>query len=66
VTFDSTASNLVAGDTNGVRDIIVHDRLTGQTTRATVSSSGTQTNSEGQEPSVSAGGPYVLTFRTWF
>jgi hypothetical protein len=29
VGFASDASNLVAGDTNGVADIFVHDRVTG-------------------------------------
>jgi len=32
VVFDSAASNLVAGDTNGVQDVFVHDRNTGETT----------------------------------
>jgi hypothetical protein len=36
VVFESDASNLVAGDTNGVSDIFVHDRQTGQTTRVSV------------------------------
>lgn len=27
VAFESGATNLVAGDTNGIRDIFVHDRL---------------------------------------
>jgi len=33
VAFGSDASNLVAGDTNGVTDIFIRDRLTGTTTR---------------------------------
>ncbi len=33
VVFQSEASNLVAGDTNRVTDIFVHDRVTGTTTR---------------------------------
>ena len=40
IAFDSDASNLVAGDTNEVRDIFVHDRLTGETTRVNVDSAG--------------------------
>ena len=31
VAFGTTASNLVAGDTNGVRDVFVHDRESGAT-----------------------------------
>jgi Tol biopolymer transport system component len=59
VTFDSTASNLVAGDTNGTWDIFVHDRQTGQTIRVSVASDGTQANSESHNPSFSADGRYV-------
>ena len=33
VAFESDASNLVSGDTNGAGDIFVHDRQTGATTR---------------------------------
>ena len=36
VAFDSWASNLVSGDTNGWGDIFVHDRQTGATTRVSV------------------------------
>jgi tricorn protease-like protein len=59
VAFLSYASNLVPGDTNDVRDIFVHDRQTGQTTRASVSSSGDQGNSESNSPSISADGRSV-------
>lgn len=44
VAFVSDGSNLVAGDTNGVRDIFVHDRMTGTTTRVNVDSTGAQAN----------------------
>jgi len=44
VAFASKADNLVEGDTNGVQDVFVHDRLTGETTRVSVASDGTQTN----------------------
>lgn len=42
VAFTSLASNLVPGDTNGANDVFVHDRVTRQTTRVSVSSSGRQ------------------------
>ena len=42
VAFHSIASNLVEGDTNDKYDEFVHDRQTGQTTRASVSSNGEQ------------------------
>jgi Tol biopolymer transport system component len=44
ICFESEASNLVAGDTNGRRDIFVHDRQTGVTTRESVDSKGAQSD----------------------
>jgi hypothetical protein len=44
VAFGSNATNLVSGDTNGVMDVFVHDRQTGQTKRVSVASDGTQGN----------------------
>lgn len=58
--FDSDASNLVAGDTNGLKDVFVHDRQTGQTTRVSVSSTGAQANGDSAASSLSADGRYVL------
>jgi Tol biopolymer transport system component len=59
VAFGSWASNLVSGDTNGVRDIFVHDRQTKETTLVSVASDGTQGNAESKMPSISADGRYV-------
>jgi len=42
VVFWSSATNLVAGDTNGVFDLFMHDSLTGQTSRLSVDSNGLQ------------------------
>jgi VCBS repeat-containing protein len=44
VVFSSQASSLVAGDTNGVEDVFVHDRQTGVTTRVSVANDGSQSN----------------------
>jgi Tol biopolymer transport system component len=44
VVFSSDATNLIDGDTNGVRDVFVHDQVTGETTRVSVASDGTQAN----------------------
>lgn len=44
VVFASNASNLVSDDTNGYADVFLHDRQTGQTSRVSVSSNGTQGN----------------------
>ena len=38
VVFVSDASNLVASDTNGVPDVFLHDRVTGATSRVSLSS----------------------------
>src|SRR5207253_2278044 len=46
VAFHSDMPNLVAGDTNKLFDIFVHDRVTGKTQRVSVSSSGAQANQE--------------------
>jgi hypothetical protein len=40
VVFDTGASNLVVGDSNGCQDIFVHDRVTGTTEMVSVDSSG--------------------------
>ncbi|MFO1120341.1 MAG: hypothetical protein U1E38_09705 [Rhodospirillales bacterium] len=42
VAFVSTATNLVIGDTNGVSDVFLRDRVAGTTTRVSVSNSGAQ------------------------
>jgi hypothetical protein len=44
VVFRSNATNLVPEDTNGVMDVIVHDRQMDQTKRIPVNSDGTQGN----------------------
>jgi Tol biopolymer transport system component len=59
VAFHSDATNLVGGDTNGDRDVFVHDRQTAQTTRVSVASDGSQGNSHSRYPSISADGRYV-------
>ena len=60
VTYRSTASNLVTGDTNGVLDAFVHDRQTGTTTRASVNASGVQGNAQSDDSAISADGRYVV------
>lgn len=59
VAFSSSAQNLVARDTNGFLDIFVHDRMTGQTIRASVSSAGMQANGSSSDPSLAADGRSV-------
>ena len=63
VVFGSSASNLVPGDTNGVMDIFVRDRLSGVTERVSVPSGGGEANGESNgglsPPAISADGRYV-------
>ena len=59
VAFTSYADNLVPGDTNGQRDIFVHDRKTGATERVSVNSAGNQGNNASLDPAISADGRYV-------
>ena len=59
VAFGSYATNLVAGDTNDVIDVFVHDRDTGTTTRISISSAGVQANDESFSPSISSSGRFV-------
>jgi Tol biopolymer transport system component len=59
VSFQSEANNLVPGDTNGAVDIFVHDRQTGQTSRVSLATDGTQGNWHSLFPSISADGRYV-------
>ena len=59
VAFWSDASNLVAADNNGQKDVFVHDRQTGETTRVSVSSDGQAANGKSDSPSISADGRFV-------
>ena len=59
VLFNSYATNLVAGDTNGCNDIFLKDRLTGQTTRLTTAADGTQGDSLSGTVSISPDGRFA-------
>src|SRR5206468_3642317 len=59
VAFQSAATNLVAGDTNGTTDVFVHDRQTDMTARVSVASDGTQANDDSSYPALSADGRLV-------
>jgi Tol biopolymer transport system component len=59
VAFGSFASNLVAGDTNGLYDVFVRDTVAGTTTRVSIASAGTQGNGYSRDPSVCADGRAV-------
>ncbi|MBI5097804.1 MAG: PD40 domain-containing protein [Nitrospirae bacterium] len=59
IAFESSATNLVLGDTNGAKDIFIYDRIEGITTRVSVDSSGIQGNRISSAPSISSDGRYV-------
>lgn len=60
VAFASQASNLVAGDTNGLQDIFVRDRLTGAMERVSIGSLGEQSTHASELVGLSNDGRYVL------
>jgi hypothetical protein len=72
--FDSAASNLTAGDTNGTRDVFVLKRtpgegnLGGQLARASVSSAGAAANGPSVKPSLDGQGdkrrPHCVVFES--
>lgn len=59
IAFSSGASNLVAGDANGVSDIFVRDRQTGKTEMISVSSNSAKSNADSINPAISADGRCV-------
>lgn len=63
VVFESYATNLVPGDTNSVRDIFLHDRASGQTTRVSVNAWGVEGNHQSSFPEISDDGRFV-SFRS--
>jgi len=62
VAFNSSASNLVLDDTNGVPDVFVHDRNTGETTRISVSTSGNEGNAGSHLPAMNTTGRFIGFF----
>ncbi|MCC6972967.1 MAG: hypothetical protein IT322_03045, partial [Anaerolineae bacterium] len=60
VVFNSDASNLVSGDTNGYRDVFVRDRLTSETTRISLSTAGEEANGNSVSISITTDGNLIL------
>jgi Tol biopolymer transport system component len=60
IVFQSAATNLVAGDTNGKIDIFFRDRQAGHTARMSVSTAGQQGNGDSTGPSISNSGLAVV------
>lgn len=59
IAFESDADNLVANDTNGVKDIFLHDLYTRTTIRLSETEAGGQGNGGSFSPSLSADGRFV-------
>jgi len=55
----SNASNLVAGDTNGIGDVFLRDRQLGTTVRVDVATSGAQSNGMASDCGISADARFV-------
>lgn len=59
VAFMSDATNLVTSDLNGVRDVFVHDLVTGVIERISVDSQGAEGDKASEWPSLSSDGRFV-------
>ncbi len=59
IVFESDATNLVANDTNGVRDIFRKDLLSGETLRCSTDAAGTQADGASNFAVASADGVFV-------
>ena len=59
LTYQSSASNLVAGDTNGMGDIFVLDRANNIPLRVSVDSTGLEANGLSESPDIAQGGQFV-------
>lgn len=60
VLFSSSATDLVAGDTNGVADVFLRDRQMGTTERVSLASGGGQLTGTSSSAALSPDGRYVL------
>ena len=60
IAFDSNASDLISGDTNGFSDVFLRDRQSGTTERVSVSSAEVQGNGDSYLGTPSADGRYVV------
>jgi Tol biopolymer transport system component len=62
VVFESSASNLVAGDTNSTHDVFLRDRQTGTTTLVSTTLGGTVGNGESTIAKLTPDGRYVAFY----
>lgn len=64
IVFASGARNLLATPSNEARDVYLHDRATGTTTRVSVSATGGDPNENSVAPAISGDGRFVA-FQSW-
>jgi Tol biopolymer transport system component len=62
VVWDSPSTTLVDNDTNGVKDVFLHDRNAGITTRPSVSTFGGELNAQSLKPAISGNGLYIVFY----
>lgn len=62
VAFYSSANNLVTDDTNGVTDIFLHDRTSGETVRVSLASDGSEGDDASDTLAMSGDGRHVAFF----
>ena len=60
IAFVSASDNLVENDTNGMRDIFVRDRNSGNTERVSLGANGEEGNGDSLNPRISADGRFVV------
>ncbi len=60
VVFDSTATNLVLGDGNSLRDVFVRDTQTNTTARVSVAANGAQLDGDSFDADITPDGHYVV------
>src|SRR5258705_8130884 len=65
VAFDSSAPNLVSGDSNSQDDVFVRDRRQGTTERVNVSSGGAQANGESLGPAPISSDGRLVAFNSY-
>lgn len=60
IVYETYASNLVPGDTNGRIDVVMYDAATDATVRASVDENGNQSNRDATEPAISGNGRFAV------
>jgi hypothetical protein len=60
IAYETAATNLFKGDTNGYSDIVVYDDSDGTTVCASVDSNGNQANAESTQPKISGNGQFAV------